>query len=196
VTRTLGICAALLAAAIADPLVEFASNSGWLGPGNFTDRSNLDVGPVFALALATLVLYLVRQARTLAAHNSPPRPLTRFVPAIFAVQLLTLFGMESTEQLITHGHLLGPQIWLGGPPPFSLAVHAVVCLAVSAWMARSARRLAETTLRVLRLFEAIARLAVSLPSAVTPQPDARRCFNDLAPILCRIGERAPPALQN
>ncbi|HEY2554282.1 MAG TPA: hypothetical protein VGI15_03450 [Candidatus Cybelea sp.] len=195
-TRTLGLCAALLAAAIADPLVEFASNSGCFGPGNFTDASNLDVGPVFALGIAILVLCMVRQARKLAARDSAPLPLTRLIPAIFAAQLLALFGMESTEQLILHGHLLGPQIWLGGPPPFSLAVHAAVCLAVSAWMARSARRLAETTLRVLRYFERIARLAIDVAAAVTPQPDTQRCFNDLAPILCRIGERAPPALQN
>jgi hypothetical protein len=52
-TRSLGLCSAVLAAAIADPLVEFASNAGWFGPGNFTDRSNLDVGPVFALGIAS-----------------------------------------------------------------------------------------------------------------------------------------------
>ncbi|HEX3368310.1 MAG TPA: hypothetical protein VHS56_01935 [Candidatus Cybelea sp.] len=195
-TRTLGLCAALLAAAIADPLVEFASNSGCFGPGNFTDRSNLDVGPVFALGIATLVFCMVRQARKLAARNSAPPPLTRFIPGIFAAQLLALFGMESTEQLLLHGHLLGLQIWLGAPAPFSLGVHAVVCVAVSAWMARSAMRLAETTLRVLRLFERTARLAIDVAAAATARPDTPRCLNDLAPILCRIGERAPPALQN
>ncbi|MGB6521850.1 MAG: hypothetical protein WBE83_08770 [Candidatus Cybelea sp.] len=195
-TRSLGLCAAVLAAAIADPLVEFASNAGWFGPGNFTDRSNLDVGPVFALGIASLAVYLVRRARTLAARGSSPGPLMAFVPAVFAVQLLTLFGMESTEQLILHGHLLGPQIWLGGPVPFSLAIHAAACLTVSLWMARSTRRLAETTLRVLRLFEAIARLAVAVASPVTRRPAAQRCFNQLGPTLCRIGERAPPVLQN
>ena len=84
-TRTLGLCAAVLAAAIADPLVECASNAGWFGPGNFTDRSNLDVGPVFALGIATLALYLVRRARVLAARGSSPGAAMSFVPAVFAV---------------------------------------------------------------------------------------------------------------
>ena len=195
-TRPLRLCAALLAAAIADPLVESASNAGWFGPGNFTDRSNLDVGPVFALGIASLVLYFVCRARRLAVRGSVPGPVMAFVPVVFALQLLTLFGMESTEQLVLHGHIVGPQIWLGGPAPFSLAIHAAVCLAVSLCMARSTRRLAETTLRVLRLFEAIARLAVDVPSATMRRPAPQRCFTNLAPTLCRIGERAPPALQN
>ena len=194
-TRPLRLCAAVLAAAIADPLVESASNAGWFGPGNFTDRSNLDVGPVFALGIASLVLYFACRARMLAARGSFG-PVMAFVPAVFTLQLLTLFGMESTEQLVLHGHLLGPQIWLGGPAPFSLAVHAAVCLAVSLCTARSTRRLAETTLRVLRLFETIGRLAVDAPRGTTRRPAPQRCFTNLAPTLCRIGERAPPALQN
>jgi hypothetical protein len=37
------LAAALVAASITDPLVEFASNSGMFGPGSFTDHSNQDV---------------------------------------------------------------------------------------------------------------------------------------------------------
>ena len=43
-----------MAAAIADPLVEFASNAGWFGAGNFTDHSNLDVVPALFAGVALL----------------------------------------------------------------------------------------------------------------------------------------------
>src|SRR5579863_7532885 len=61
---------AMIAAAIADPLVESASNAGWFGPGNFTDHSTWDVVPAFLVGLFFVALYLWLRVRTaLDAHR-------------------------------------------------------------------------------------------------------------------------------
>ena len=189
-----GLCAALavIAAAVADPIVEFASNAGAFGSGNFTDRSNLDVLPALLAGIGLLAIYLVRRARTVLADRSFARGVASRVPVIFCLQILALYVMETGEQFITYGHALGPAIWLGGPVLVSLAVHAAICIALVLWIAHSAPTLARTTLRVIRVIRAIATLAgrpkelaiARIPSAVT--------FKRLAPIVCRIGERAPP----
>ena len=57
---------AIIAAAIADPCVEFASNSGWFGPGRFTDRSNLDVVPALLVGLAVIACYVGMRIREVA----------------------------------------------------------------------------------------------------------------------------------
>lgn len=189
-----GFCAALavMSAAIADPLVEFASNAGWFGRGSFTDHSNLDVVPALLAGVALMTLYLFRKARLVVSGQAFPRGIAPLVPAIFAFQILALYGMETAEQVVVAGHLLGPAVWLGAPPLISLAIHSVVCAGVSLWFGRSIRSLAATTLRVIRLIRAIATFAVR--SCAIP---ARRVFDalsfkELGPVLCRIGERAPP----
>jgi hypothetical protein len=184
-----------MAAAVADPIVEFASNAGWFGSGSFTDGSNLSVVPVLAAGAAMLLLYMVRKARALVAEGVCARGIAAGMPLIFALQLITLYAMETTEQVAVRGHVLGPTVWLGGPVLYSLAIHALCCLAVTLWMARSARRLAETTLRVMRLFETFARLAAGVPNTIVLRPYGERSFNEYAPLFCRIGERAPPVLQ-
>jgi hypothetical protein len=185
----------VIAASIADPVVECASNAGWFGPGNFTDRSNLDVGPALAIGLAILVLFLLGRARSLLAGIELPRRIAGLLPSIFALQLASLFVMETTEQLAVRGHLLGPAIWLGGPILASLTIHALFCTAVTLCLARSARRLAATTLRVIAMIAAIARIAAQAPNVLAPRPIAELWLEDLSPLLCRIGERAPPLPQ-
>lgn len=175
--------------------MEFASNAGWFGSGSFTDGSNLNVVPALAAGLAILLLYLARKARVLVAEGVHAGSIAAWTPLIFALQLVTLYAMETTEQVAVRGHVLGPTVWLGGPILYSLAIHGLCCLAVTFWMARSARRLAETALRVLRLFEAFARLAADLPNTIALRPWREPSFNEYAPVLCRIGERAPPVLQ-
>ncbi len=191
-----GFCTALavMAAAIADPLVEFASNAGWFGRGSFTDHSNLDVVPALVAGVALMALYLLRKARLIVSGHAFPRGVVPLLPAIFVLQVVALYGMETAEQFIVYGHLLGPAVWLGAPPLVSLAVHAAVCVGVSFWFGRSMRTLAATTLRVIRLIRAIATLAVCGAALPARRTFKARCFKELAPVLCSIGERAPPVV--
>ena len=147
-----GFCAALAvsAAALADPIVEAASNAGWFGRGSFTDHSNLDVVPALLAGVALTALYFVRRARVVLTGNALPNGIIPLLPMVFALQILTLYGMETAEQIAVWGHVLGPAVWLGAPWYISLAIHATSCIAVTLCLARSARMLAATTLRVIR----------------------------------------------
>jgi hypothetical protein len=188
-----GFCCAIavIAAAIADPLVEFASNAGWLGPGSFTDRSNLDVFPALLAGVALLAVFMARKARAVLAGSTIPLGL-RDLPLIFVLQIVTLYSMETAEQLITAGHVLGPMTWLGGPLPISLAVHGVFCFAVTLAIVRSRRALAATTLRVIRLITAIATFAARVPLPIPARRFEAVSFKELLSVLCVVGERAPP----
>ncbi len=192
----LGFCVpvAVIAAAIADPIVEFGSNAGWFGAGSFTDRSNIDVAPALLAGIALLVILVVRGAHAIVSGSAADGRNLGSLPWIFALQILTLFGMETAEQFVVFGHALGPTIWLGAPPPISLAVHAAVCLAVTYAIVRSRRTLAATTLRVIALIEAIARFSARVPLPEFTRRFAVACFAILLPVFCTIGERAPPRL--
>ncbi len=189
------LAVAVIAAAVADPVVEFASNAGWFGPGNFTDGSNLDVIPALVVGIAVLALYLIGTARAVLAWTALPRRIGSLVPAIFVLQIVALYVMETTEQLIVGGHTLGPAVWLGAPVFASLAIHAAFGVAITLWIARSARGLAATTLRVIRLMKATPSFAAHRFEILPPRRSDERSFRQLVPLLCRIGERAPPLLQ-
>lgn len=197
------LAAALMAAAVADPIVETASNLGLFGRGNFTDHSTLDVVPTLLAAAVFAGIWLVMRVKrsiagpssaawsTAAAAIDAPTVL-RLLPCIFIVQIAALFAMESTEQLVVYGHLLGGTIWLGAPILIALAVHAFFCVALSFLLAVTLRAFAaslaqfvEALLRLLSSFEphrpGVARLRL-LPTF----------FRPFRPTLCRLGERAPP----
>jgi hypothetical protein len=186
------LAVAVIAAAVADPIVEFVSNAGWFGPGSFTDRSNLDVFPALLAGSGVLALYLIGAARAVLAGTALPRRLASLVPAIFVLQIAALYVMETAEQLIVGGHTLGPAVWLGGPILASLAIHAAFCVTITFWIARSARGLALTTLRVIALIASTGSFAVHLFEILPTRRSDERSFRQLAPVLCRIGERAPP----
>lgn len=188
-----GFCIAIgvIAAAIADPIVESASNAGWFGPGSFTDRSNVDVIPALIAGVALLALFMLRKARAVLAGDVLRRGLPTLVPWIFVFQVLTLYLMETLEQLFVFGHALGATIWLGAPLPISLLIHASVCVTMTYAILRSRRTLAATALRVIRLVVAIATRAAQCAVPIARQRTTR-CFKDLLPLLCAIGERAPP----
>jgi len=190
-----GFCAALavIAAALADPVVEAASNAGWFGHGGFTDHSNLDVVPALLAGVALTTLYFVRRARMVLTGNALPNGIIPLVPMVFALQILTLYGMETAEQFVVWGHVLGSAVWLGAPWWVSLAIHATSCIAVTLCVARSARVLAATTLRVIWFIRAIATLAVRVNDTLVRSSTEVMAFKDLAPVTRRIGERAPPA---
>lgn len=190
------LAAALVAASIADPLVEFASNAGVFGPGSFTDHSNQDVLPALAAGLALGAVYVFLRARHMlerrggGAVGAPGVKL--LLPSVFALQIALLYLMETAEQCVVAGHTLGGTVWLGGPPLASLAVHAAVCGLTTLLMGRLARALSQ---RAVTLVACIVAAIGSAPRSsahilrhVTRWADARR----RAPLLSRIGERAPP----
>jgi hypothetical protein len=189
------LAVAVIAAAVADPLVEFASNAGWFGSGSFTDRSNLDVFPALVVGVGVLALYLIGRAGAILAGTALPRRIVSLVPAIFVLQVAALYVMETAEQFVVGGHVLGPTVWLGAPILASLAIHAAFCLTVTFWIARSARGLAVTTLRIMRLIKATASFAAHAFEMLLPRRCDERSFRQLVPVLCRIGERAPPLLR-
>lgn len=186
------LAVAVIATAIADPIVEFASNAGWFGSGSYTDHSNLDIVPALLAGVGLLALLLVRRAPAILAGQALPSGIAALLPTIFTLQVVTLYLMESAEQLIVWGHAFGPTVWLGGPPAISLAIHAAICLAVTFAIARSKRTLAATTLRVIRLITAIASFTERATAPVPVCRTRNACFKKFLPVLCTIGERAPP----
>jgi hypothetical protein len=188
------LAVAVIAAALADPVVEFASNAGWFGPGIYTDHSNLDVLPAFALGVVMLALYVIGKGRALLDGRALPRRIWTLVPFVFFLQMLALFVMETLEQLVIGGRILGPAIWLGAPVFASVAIHAAFCVGATYWVARSSRKLAATTLQLIRLIRAISIRAIAVPELSAPRCSDERSPHTPTPVRCRIGERAPPAL--
>jgi hypothetical protein len=193
------IAAALVAASIADPLIEFASNSGAFGPGSFTDHSNWDVFPALGAGIALAAIYIgLRVRRTFVradVHDGlRPSALLSLLPYVFAAQIALLYVMETVEQFAVAGHALGGLIWLGGPAPVSLAVHAVICVVTTLLLGRLACRLARSAASfVAHIIAAIAvvpRSAAATFTVVSRRADARR----RPPLLSRTGLRAPPPL--
>ncbi len=205
IRRWFCIAAALIAASIADPLMEFASNRGLFGPGSLTDHSNQDVFPALAVGLAFGAGYLVLRVRRLLARgetplavrvpaHSQPRPFLRLLPIVYVVQLMVLFAMETVEQVVVAGHPLGGTVWLGGPPVVSLAVHAACCGLTTLLLGSLLRELTRKAVNiVVAIVDAIglaSRSSHALFIRVLHRADARR----RAPLLSRIGDRAPPLL--
>lgn len=185
---------AVVAAALADPIVEFASNSGWFGSGSFTDHSNLDIVPALLVGVGLLAYFMVRRARAVLAGDVLQHGIVAAIPAIFALQLFTLYVMETAEQLVVWRHVLSPTTWLGGPWPISLTIHAILCLAVALTIVRSKRALAATTLRVMQMLAAIVLFAARAGRPILAAGYESICFKELLPLLCSIGERAPPTI--
>ncbi len=142
--------------------MELLSNAGLFGPGTFTDHSNANVVPALLAALAAAgALIGVAAWRLLALEDKPlPRCTPGLIAAIFCVQMLVLFGMETSEQIATAGHALGGTIWLGGPVAVSLAIHLTFTAGVALFLKRvltnAAHRVAQAvrtafTLYVLRI---------------------------------------------
>ena len=183
---------AVISAAIADPIVEFASNAGWFGAGSFTDRSNIAVVPALLAGVILLALYLVCKAHALIADRRRSAPIA-FLPTVFVLQILVLYVIETSEQLLVWHHTLGSAIWLGGPLPVSLAIHATIGAVIALAMLRSKRGLARTTLRVIALIHAIATRRFALERSLAARSDGNHRFTVSWPVLRAIGERAPPA---
>jgi hypothetical protein len=184
-----------MAAAIADPCVESASNAGWFGPGSLTDHSTLDVIPALLSGVLLLGIYLAIRVRRelLRASNEALRAnVGSLLPAIFALQLVVLFIMETSEQLVVAGHPLGGTIWLGGPVWFSLTVHALVGIAIAYILSHIVCACARSTVRMIRRIRALAMRALHDPAPLALRQLRRICLAHDTPVRCRIGNRAPP----
>jgi len=192
------IAAAITAAALADPLVEFASNIGFFGRGTFTDHSNLDVVPALFIGAAFVAALVAVRARgvlqRIACTAITRGNAMRLLPATFALQLMALLSMETIEQTIVYGHALGGAIWLGGPIVISLIVHALFCAIISLVAATSLRTVARAIARVVIAFRAFTIVAAQ---PLSQHAEALRKTISIArpaPLRRRIGERAPPLL--
>jgi len=186
---------AVLAAALADPCLEFASNAGWFGPGRFTDRSMADVLPtllVGAFFLVAQLLRIFRRAYTRLRLDAPlRRPLVALLPSIFILQLALLFVIESIEQFAVDGHLLGGALWLGAPIPIALAIHALFATGIAFLVATTLR---EFTRRAPELAAAVRlRRETRIPRATALRRNLAAAFSALPDLVFgSVGERGPP----
>jgi hypothetical protein len=189
--------AALTAAAVTDPIVEAASNAGFFGRGSFTDHSNLDVMPALALAafavLAWAVFLLRRGYGT--DDRAPAAFLRAFMPAIFALQILVLFTMESAEQCAVYGHLLGGTIWMGAPVLAALGAHFAGALLFTAIVGRIASRSLRTIERELELALEFLQRMLQPPAASLSRLGETLALHASVPFLGVPSGRAPPSFQ-
>jgi hypothetical protein len=195
---------ALIAASIADPLVESASNAHWFGPGNFTDHSTWDVIPALLAGLVFVGLYLLLRIRnSLAERGRTPgwlrrandalgQNILRLVPLICVAELIVLYLMETAEQRFVYSRIIGGTLWLGGPIVVSVTVHAASCAIVAFVAAKSLRALADATIRLVLLIHSF--VATTLRRARATFIDLTEDVGRICPsgVLGHVGERAPP----
>ena len=197
---------ALVAAALADPLVETVANSGMLG-GHYADDNHLGVVPFLLAGLAFAAIVAVGRCVRLwrnaangscdwlvaAAKDSAGRFPLADLAWLYALQLLALYALEATEQLLSGGDV-ATMAWLGGPIIFSLAVHAAIgaaCLwLLAAFMRGVLRTFASLAYAIRRLawFFSSRPLVPAFDRAWRPSVPARA----QAPHVRQIGGRAPP----
>jgi hypothetical protein len=199
---------AFVAAGLGDPAVESVSNTGIFG--HYVDNNHLGVVPTLlagAVVIAeVLVLRFVEAWRRSTnrsggslidiARNFGSRSVARDFPVIFALQLLSVFAMESGEQLVAGGKLLGGTAWLGGPILFSLIAHAIIgglcTFALGACMRAIVRAFASLVQTAIRFIWLAIASAASGPFRIDRR--ATFCARAQAPHVREIGGRAPPLL--
>lgn len=198
------LAVAVIAAAVADPLLEAASNAGVFGPGHLTDHSNLDVLPALVVGFVAVAIHVglrirvnvdAREERMKERLRTWDRALRSraalLLPATFAAQVAVLYSMETLEQTAVAGHPLGGLIWLGAPAVIALAVHALACVIAFFFATAVMHELAWATLRVVTIICAI--LTRNDIAAIIVQRLRVVPRMQLAPELCTAGERAPPS---
>lgn len=196
----------MVAAAVADPIVESMSNAGVFGPGRFTDHSTIDVIPALCMAVGLLLVSAALCARRLINESAYPprwvrccaaylgsRSLWEMLPSIFVMQMAVLFAMETLEQIAIAGHLLGGTVWLGGPIAASALIHAISCVSFTWTLSRivvsSARTIARAVQLALEILQTL--LAGEAPLADAYHIATRRFIE---PYLRALQGRAPPLL--
>jgi len=193
---------ALTAAALADALVEALSDAGVFGPDVYTDRSYADMMPALSVGILLAVAFTLALARRISTPDAPApgwvrraADATRLAPAqlivTFGLQIGALCAMETLEQVAVWGHPLGGNLWIGGPIPISLALHAAIGIGVAFAFSRVLSWLAIRVARVLHLVACL-QIALAQPPTIhlavgqlvvrCPAERARR----------RLRGRAPP----
>jgi hypothetical protein len=200
--------AALIAAALADPLVETIANTGLVGPGYSDDNHTSVLPALVAGALLALLVICMRSLALLrrepagrgwvirAARQISTQPPLRDLPLLLALQFAILFIMESSEQLAFGGRLAGGLAWLGGPLWFSVSVHVAVGWACIVALARAMRSIVTRCARLVRTALGFFQDAFARDNAVL---FAKRIDGALpsrlgGAFVHRLGERAPPLL--
>ncbi len=198
------LAAAITAAALMDPLVEFLANRGAFGAGNFTDHSNLDVIPGLTIGCFFVLAVVAGLARrALLRRSYAPAWVRRCASAgeawsarrrfslIFVAQLVVLWVMETIEQIAVTGHPLGGAVWLGAPAPIGLALHAFGCVVITLALARLTRWSASTIVDVVAFVRELFRITAPARRHGS-RVRARVSRRFLEPILARLSGRAPP----
>jgi len=80
----------------------------------------------------------------------------RIAIGIFTLCALSLFAMESFEQLVATGHLCGPLTWLGTTLPVALTVFGTIALAMGFAIVHGARSLLDVICAVRSLVDGLA----------------------------------------
>ena len=196
--------AALLAAVAGDAVLEGISNAGILWHGHYTDRSSLNLLPVFLLAvlaiIATLGLSVCRRAREtglsarsllISSSRSLAEPnVVRLLPAIFLLQILVLFSMETMEQIAVYGHIFGGVLWMGAPIIASLLGHAFFTVVSAFSLSKGLEALTKALVSIVKqLFMLLAALAGERPAPIL-HPERVRAVQLLISAL--LGERGTP----
>lgn len=202
------VAAAIIAAAIADPVVESVSNTGIFG-GGFADDNHLGVVPTLLvgalLVLNILALRFSEICRRSAAGSGDrlidiargfaSRSSARDLPCVFVMQLIALFALESAEQFATGGRLLGGTEWLGGPVFFSLTVHALIGAGCTFALGAFMRAIVGAFAAIVRTALRFIWLAISRATGGDFDLDRNTLFpRAQAPHVRQIGGRAPPLL--
>jgi hypothetical protein len=204
------IAVALVAAAIADPLVESISNTGVLG-GHYADDNHTGVLPtLLAGVLLILEIAAVRCFQDLrssggrsldpvadVARGFSTRSPAQDLPCVLALQFAILFMLESTEELVFGGKLLGGIAWLGGPICFSLLTHALIGSGCLLLLRRLMRAMSTALVSLVRIAIELILIARDLGErgAVLRRRDVPPHLRAQSPHARQIGGRAPPLLQ-
>lgn len=199
---------ALVAAAIADPLVETAANTGVLG-GGYSDNDHASVLPtllagavLLSFVIAARCLGLVRRASAyrrwavgVARHLSARPPLAD-LPYVVLLQFVALFAMESTEQLLAGGRLLGGTAWLGGPVWFSICMHVAIGILCTLLIARGIRAIVHRCAALVSIALDIILCALGRGNKLlfTRRRDETTSWHAQRFDVRQLGERAPPPL--
>jgi len=202
------LAVALVAAGLGDPVVESVANTGIFG-GHFADNDHLAVLPtLFAGLIIALEILAVRFLEVWRSADGPgdrligvakdigARSFAREFPLIFGLQLISLFGLESVEQLFAGGKLLGGTAWLGGPVFFSLMVHAIIGAICTFALGACMRAMVRTFASIVRTAVRFIWLAIAKTTGGTFHLNRRAALHARAqaPHVRQIGGRAPPLL--
>jgi hypothetical protein len=187
---------ALIAAAIADPLVETIANTGVLGRG-YADNDHSSVVPTLIIGAILTLLVTGGRTWTLAlARHVAERSALDDLPYVVVVQLAALFIMESAEQVLVGGRYLGGTAWLGGPVWFSLCTHIIVGVTCALLIARGMRAIAHRAAPLVSIALELILCALGRGGGLLfahRRHQTARCYAQHRN-LRRLGERAPPLL--